>query len=119
VRNYGREGSNTRVERKDDSVLDSGGTPLGVLRYFKWGCDSFSPEGLRKLAGGWHPERSTDQPLSCIYNDSTASHLRRNRRRFALVENMPRHEFRYLPEVPWDWWTEDSVNFGIVVVGFG
>lgn len=23
-----------------------------VLRYFQWGCDYVSPEGLRKLAGG-------------------------------------------------------------------
>jgi hypothetical protein len=32
-------------------------------------------------------------PYPAFYNDSTASHLRRNRRRFALAENMPRHEF--------------------------
>jgi|GEM_PF-1765461 len=30
-----------------------------VLRYFQWGYDSVSPEGLRKLAGGANPELST------------------------------------------------------------
>jgi hypothetical protein len=30
-----------------------------VLRYFQWGSDSFSPKGLRKLAGGATPELST------------------------------------------------------------
>jgi hypothetical protein len=29
-----------------------------------------------------------------FYNDSTVSHLCRSRRRFALAENMPHHEFR-------------------------
>jgi len=33
-------------------------------------------------------------PYPAFYNDSTASHLRRSRRQFALAESMPRHEFR-------------------------
>ncbi len=37
-----------------------------VLRYFQRGCDSISPEGLPKLAGGANPELSTDQPLCRI-----------------------------------------------------